>query len=258
MKKLILIEGVSGVGKSTTAAKLCEALNDRGLSAVCYIEGDADNPVDLFACAYLTKDKFSQILLDFPNDASLLTKNSRHEADYVLVSYCNRNAACFSPLLLEELKACEGFYKPAKPITIEQYTQVFTDCWRKYVSKDFDKDYAIFDGSFLYHRANDLIDNYNPTNEMIADHLKSLLSAMLPCRPMLFYLSSVEVGERLIKAHESRGQGPAEKARIAFEVERKNRQMKILELLPIQAQVIDISHENWTEALDKMIEIVCE
>jgi MoxR-like ATPase len=40
----VFVESVSGVGKSTTAAKLCDAMNTRGYSASCYLEGDADNP----------------------------------------------------------------------------------------------------------------------------------------------------------------------------------------------------------------------
>lgn len=58
MKKLVFVEGVSGVGKSTTAVKLRDALIDHGFQAVCHLEGDADNPVDFFNCAYLTKTEF--------------------------------------------------------------------------------------------------------------------------------------------------------------------------------------------------------
>lgn len=91
----------------------------------------------------------------------------------------------------------------------------------------------IFDGSFLYHRVNDLIKNYNATDEIIAAHLKALLSAMLPYQPFLFYLLSKDVGELLIQARKSRGQAPATETQIAFKIERKYRQMEILELLPI-------------------------
>lgn len=56
MKKLVFIEGVFGVGKSATAVKLRDTLNDYGFRAVCHLEGNADNPVDFFNCAYLTKD----------------------------------------------------------------------------------------------------------------------------------------------------------------------------------------------------------
>jgi thymidylate kinase len=55
MRKIVFVEGVSGVGKSTTVVKLCDALIDHGFRAAFHLEGDADNPVDLVNCAYLTR-----------------------------------------------------------------------------------------------------------------------------------------------------------------------------------------------------------
>ncbi|ACV61561.1 hypothetical protein Dtox_0642 [Desulfofarcimen acetoxidans DSM 771] len=257
MTCLIFIEGVSGVGKSTTAKKLCEALNVRGDSADCYLEGNVDNPVDLFCCACLSKPEFTALLQNYPNEAEHLLKNSIQESDYVLVRYADTNAPFFAPPLLDALKVREGFYRPQNPITPEQYTQVYTDCWRRFISQNQVKsDYMIFDGSFLYHRANDLIQNYNATNGMIASHLTSLLAVMSPYGPLLYYLSSEDVGERLAKARESRGQTLATAERIAFEEERKNRQMQILGILPIQAHIIDVSDENWSASLNRILEML--
>ncbi len=259
MRKIVFVEGVSGVGKSTTAVKLCDALIDHGFRAACHLEGDADNPVDLFNCAYLTKAGFSQLLQDYPSDTYALMNNSISEADYVLVRYGDRKMTYFNSQLFDALKSHEGFYKPVNPINIDQYTQVFANCWRRFLLQDQGNvDYAIFDGSFLYHRANDLIQNYDATDETIAAHLKALLSAMLPYQPFLFYLSSKDVGKRLIQARKSRGQAPATEVQIAFEVERKKRQMQILELLPIQAYVFDISDCDWETAIDEIIKIVTE
>lgn len=42
---LILIEGMTGAGKSTTAKGLADALQDRGFSARWYHEFDGDNPI---------------------------------------------------------------------------------------------------------------------------------------------------------------------------------------------------------------------
>ena len=256
MKKLVFIEGVSGVGKSTTVMKLYDALNGHGFRSVCHLEGDTDNPVDFFHCAYLTKIEFSQLLQNYPSDTCVLKNNSISEADYVLVRYGNRNTTYFTPPLFDVLKMYEGFYKPIKLIAIEQYTKVFTDSWRRFLRQDQgNTDFVIVDGSFLYHRANDLIQNYNATDEMIAAHLKTLLSAMLPYTPLLFYLSSNDVGAQLIRARESRGQATATKAQIAFETVRKNRQTQVLKLLPIHAHIIDIS-DGWENAINDMLGII--
>ena len=124
-------------------------------------------------------------------------------------------------------------------------------------SDQVNEDFAIFDGSFLFHRANDLIQNYNATAEMIAAHLKALLSAMAPYNPLLFYLSAKDVGARLIQARKSRGQATATDTQIVFEVERKSQQIKILELLPLKAHIFDIS-SGWEKAKDEMLDIISE
>jgi len=144
------------------------------------------------------------------------------------------------------------------PINIDKYTQVFIDCWRRFLRPDQgNEDFVIFDGSFLFHRANDLIQNYDATDEMIAAHLKALLSAMAPYNPLLLYLSSRDVGARLIQARKGRGQATATDAQIASEVERKSRQMQILELLPIKAHIFDIS-SSWEKAKNEMMDIILE
>ena len=52
MKRIVFIEGVSGVGKSTMTALLCEKLRDMGYKADCYLEGSHDNPLDPFNGTY--------------------------------------------------------------------------------------------------------------------------------------------------------------------------------------------------------------
>ncbi|MHB8072826.1 hypothetical protein [Desulfosporosinus fructosivorans] len=76
---------------------------------------------------------------------------------------------------------------------------------------------------------------------------------MASYNPLLFYLSSKDVGARLIQARKSRGQATATDTQIAFEVERKSRQTQILELLPIKAHIFDISSSR-EKAKDEMLE----
>lgn len=254
--RLVFVEGVSGVGKSTTAVKLRDYLNDLGFRAVCYLEGDPNNPVDLYSCAYLSKTEFSQLMRSCPNEKNALLKHSIEEADYVLVRYGDRNAAFFDPPLFDMLKSHEGFYRPAEPISIERYTQVFVDCWRRFLGRDLSSiDFVIFDGSFLYHRANDLTVNYNSAEDIIAAHLEALLASMSPHSPLIFYLSSEDVGRRLIEARISRGQEAATEERLAFEAARKHSQLKILKMLPIKARIFDIS-SGWEKALFEMMGII--
>ena len=52
MKKIVFIEGISGVGKSTVTQKLCNKLREMGFSADCFLEFDYENPIDFYSTAY--------------------------------------------------------------------------------------------------------------------------------------------------------------------------------------------------------------
>ena len=52
MNNIVFIEGVSGVGKTTTAQLLRDKLRDMGYNVVCYLEGDHGNPLDPFGGTY--------------------------------------------------------------------------------------------------------------------------------------------------------------------------------------------------------------
>ena len=52
MHKIIFLEGVSGVGKTTMATALLDKLQAMGYNAICKLEGDKSNPLDPFMGKY--------------------------------------------------------------------------------------------------------------------------------------------------------------------------------------------------------------
>ena len=55
MNKVIFIEGVSGVGKTTTTMLLSKKLQNLGYKVDCHLEGDGNNPLDPFNGTYPPK-----------------------------------------------------------------------------------------------------------------------------------------------------------------------------------------------------------
>ena len=62
MNKIVFIEGVSGVGKTTTTALLSETLQDMSYKVNCYIEGDNNNPLDPFGGMYPPKISIAEFI----------------------------------------------------------------------------------------------------------------------------------------------------------------------------------------------------
>lgn len=253
MKNLIFIEGVSGTGKTTTAAKLHEALNRNGHQASCHLEGDTDNPIDLCWFAYLTKSEFQKLILAYRPFADELAARSIAENDYVLVQYQNRQTMFYTPELYEYLKKREACYKPAAPVPIDAFTAIFQNRWRRFLDSDHAEcDYAVFDGAFLHHPINDLLRNYDASDEELFKHMKTILQMITPLNPVVFYLSSENVEERLRKATLSRGQNAPTMDQICFWENRKRCDLLMLENLPMESHIINLTQDNWDDVVQNI------
>ncbi|MDD4494281.1 MAG: methyltransferase domain-containing protein [Eubacteriales bacterium] len=251
MKNLIFIEGVSGVGKSTTTPKLCKQLLDKGYSAAYYLEGDVQSPIDSFWNAFLTKTEYENIRHTYPEYMDELSENSIVFSDQVLVQYQDFMRRYYSPELYEYLKEHEFCYNPANPLPLEKYTKVFSDLWRRFAeSEQKGNHYIILDGSFLHHQINDLIRNYNVSEGDIINHLSELLQTVQSLNPIVFYFASQDVGERLSKAWDNRKKSAPTDEDIAYWKNRKEMDLRILLKLPVEAYILDISNEDWDSALD--------
>ena len=196
MNKLIFIEGVSGVGKTTIATSLNNRLRDSGNTCVCHLEGDRENPLDPFG----------------------------------------------------------GTYPPAMPLS--SFVETYDDCWQLFMKNQFQHDpQIIFDGTLLHHQINDLIRIYNAPDEFIVGHLTNLLRIVAPMKPVVFYLSSDDVGQQLRHARKSRGQSIATKEQIAFWENKKRIDLFVLERLSTKSHILNIDY-GWDAALETMTKCV--
>lgn len=254
MSNLIFIEGISGVGKSTISTVLCEKLHSSGYSATCFLEGDSNSPLDLFYVSYLTRDEYGEILRSYPSLADELRKGSIVEPDYALVRYQDAERKHFSSELYRYLKSHEFCYNTENPVPMSQYGEVFINLWRRFAeNKTTNQGYYIFDGSLLHHQINDLLRNYDATENQIASHLCMLTQTIAFLNPVVFYLSTQDVGSRLAKARQSRGQTPPTYEQIEFWKKCKRMDLSMLERLPIESHIIDISDDSWDFALENII-----
>lgn len=76
MKKLVFIEGVSGVGKSTLTQKARNKLREMGFSVDYYLEFDSTNPIDFYCVAYFKQNEYSDLLVKYKEFASAIMNNA--------------------------------------------------------------------------------------------------------------------------------------------------------------------------------------
>lgn len=251
MKNIIFIEGVSGVGKSTTVKKLSEKLQCLGYSVKYHIEGDPHSPLDLCWAAYLTIPQYEKLLLLYPKlSDNIIYKNT----DYILIRYQIERTPLYSAELHDELHKMEFCYNPNNTFPISKFTGVFTNLWELFAQNyDTKYDYYIFDASFVSHMTNDLIRNYNADKMELTEHLEKLIDIIRTMNPLVFYLLSDDVTERLIKARRCRNQSPPDDNRIEFWKKRKEIDLSVIPKLSVKSKFVDITNEDWDSAVSNII-----
>lgn len=251
MKNIIFIEGVSGVGKTTAAETLYKKIINQGYSASFHVEGEANNPLGLCWTAYLTNAEFEHILSAYPDYAEELHSNIIYQEEYVLLRYQTGKIKLYSIELYNELQKHEFCYNPTNIVPISKFTEIFSNRWKQFlISEEIKQDYIIFDASLISNMTSDLIRNYTASAEEIIQHINKLIQIILPLNPIIFYLSSNDVRERLIKARYSRGQIPLINEQIIFWEERKQMDLNVIPKLSIEPIIIDITDSKWDSAID--------
>lgn len=139
MNNIIFIEGVSGVGKTSTVCLLSERLRNLGFSVKCHIEGDPYSPLDLCWTSYLTKCEFEDILFSYPMYADELSKNIIYQGEYFLVRYRIGETELYSPELNNELHKKEFCYNPSNNLPQSKFTEVFAALWQRFVNGNTSK-----------------------------------------------------------------------------------------------------------------------
>jgi len=259
MRKLVFIEGVSGVGKSTTTKKLCDKLRGMGFSAECYLEGDISNPIDFYSTAYFKQDEYADILVEYSGFSEEIKRNTLATDDIRLVRYYDMETPLFSEPLLDLLREHELCWKPTNLVPLLEYTSTYKSAWELFaqnVSAQFD--YILFDGSLLHHPINDVMQNYNATCEQAIAHVSVLIEAVRPLHPQVVYLSSDSVAERFGKAQLSRQKAAPPDKQIQFWEERKQMDMDVMPQLSIPYEVYDITQENWDSLIDMIVESITQ
>ncbi len=255
MTNAVFVEGVSGIGKSTTVRKLRDALRSSGHRAECFTEGDPNHPLDLCWVASLDAPDYEKLLEAYPSFSDALARNVVYRGNYVLLRYQIGQTPLFPGELDGTLRAREFCYNPGRDVVpLRRFTEVFVRMWEHFAQGEGAKyDYAVFDASLVTHMTNDLIRNYGASDEELVGHLEELLRAIRGLNPVIFYLSSDDVRERLIRARKSRGQTHPDDAKIAYWEGRKRKDLSILPRLSAMSRIIRIENDDWDSVIPAIL-----
>jgi hypothetical protein len=182
--QLIMVEGLPGSGKSTTAHFLSEWLADRRHPVAHFSEGRTDHPVDAEQVAVLSTETFIGLVGDFPAQGDDLIRGAEKVGDSWLVRYGQRRGwPCELRARLAEHDVHDG------TVTPELYRQVLRESWDAFGDKAaHGGELYLLECVLLQNPLSALMARFDEPRHVVEGHVRALAESVTPLNPALVYL----------------------------------------------------------------------
>ncbi len=263
--KLIIVEGIPGSGKTTTAKYIKELLDKAGIDNELYNEGNLNHPADFEAVACLNEDQYKNLLLKYQSCEKFLCDNVINKADNYFFQYGklkNEKHEELSRELFDDIikyDVCDG-------LSLEKYDRLTLERWREFAEQASREDKVyIFECCFIQNPAVVMLARHFADKSFIAKHILQVENIIRKLNPQLIYFYQDSVRETIARVAEERdkswinfvieyicNQAYGKKSGISgfdgvikFFEDRRNLELDIFEKLEIDKILLNNSEYNW-------------
>lgn len=185
--KLVLIEGLPGSGKTTTAQLVQGILMEMNITSQLFLEGDLEHPADYDGVACFNKIEFAELLSTHDKFSELLSTHMIQNGDNYLLEYrkiINEGKLIFPDELMHAI-AKKDIYE----LSLDQNRELITKRWKKFAeSALFGSDIFIFDCCFIQNPVTIGMIKYDANKAEILSYVKELAAIVEPLNPLLIYI----------------------------------------------------------------------
>jgi hypothetical protein len=275
MVQLIMVEGIPGSGKSTTAEFVKACLEKRGENVVLYQEGNLDHPADFEQVAAVSKEKLEKIIKKWPDHKERLLKETVKSGKDCLIAYgklFEEEKEKIPDSLMNELKGHDIY---DGDVTAEQHQSLLLRNWQTYADyHGRESGFVIFECCFLQNPLCALLARFNLEQSVIEKHILRLEEAVEGLNPLLIYFDAKGTRETLEKVSKERpqewldfivhyhtSQGYGEQGRlegfdglVKFMEVRQTLERDLLKRLSMPVLSVDLTAVSWEER-EKIIKV---
>jgi ABC-type dipeptide/oligopeptide/nickel transport system ATPase component len=197
--KLILVEGLPGSGKSTTAKLIHELLTENQVPAELYMEGDLDHPADYEGVAYFTEEEFEQLLKKSGSLSKIFQdrvtiKRGRRLLPYMKIK--NELGSGFPDELLAAISKKDVYELP-----MEENIAVISESWEEFATQAAAEEKVyIFECCFIQNPVTVGMVKYGASDEATIQYIKKLAEAVESLNPLLVYVKQEDIEKSFRKA----------------------------------------------------------
>lgn len=200
--KLILIEGIPGSGKTTTAHFVAEWLRQRGVETALFLEGNLDHPADFESVACLDEREVVALKATFPAHAPLLESQATVLDGDHFFHYRRMEESCplCPPALIAALARYEIYELP-----VSKWRRLVQQRWQQFAASAAAGTITyVFECCFLQNPLTMLLGRNDEAVTAAQAFVLDLASAVQPLAPRLIYLCPGDVRHTLTTVAQQR------------------------------------------------------
>lgn len=206
IKRLILVEGLPGTGKTTIIEWIANRLPEKGEHVNLLFEGDSHIPCDFYETAGIPQAAFDEICNNNPESAADLNKQALYAEDYVFLRI-DESPACVQSILRrwdmgdeKNQMVTVTDYVPCAMARIKHWVQsVKNECGT-----------TLIDSGFLQNPINELLFR-GATDHQVETFIREIAIEFEPLHPFCVYLYRNSAKEALSFAEHVKGKEWAER-----------------------------------------------
>ncbi|GMA63051.1 hypothetical protein NZD89_24800 [Alicyclobacillus fastidiosus] len=269
--KLIIVEGIPGSGKSSTASFIAEYLQSQVIPCELFYEGNLDHPADCESIACLTREQFDELVMTYFKYENILRSAVLENGGNLFLSY--GKLAKESDLPEEIITAISKF--DVYELPSDKYCNVILQRWEAFSAYQAERNtVVIFECCYLQNALTQLFVRNGEDKEYVLRHILKLSRAIEKLDPILVYLNPLDVNETINKVskersnewldfvvwyHTQQGYGRSRGLKgtdgyVEVLAARRSLELEILENLPISVLQIDNPQSDWSESHRKIEE----
>lgn len=265
MNRLYIIEGLPCSGKSTTSRFVADMLEKQGKHVVFVDEGSGDHPADYEFSAYLTDEELAAL----PEGEKVqLSAIGEKQENGIVVPLTELSGALFDKALQHKIYDFLPWDKE-KPLMLEK--------WRRFAENADSDTVYVFNCVLLQNPMCETMMRFGFPEERSAEYIREITDIIAPLSPVVIYLRNDDIAQCVEKTSAEReGWLPAVidyhcggaygrsigaaglDGYIACLKERQQRELRILQGLPVKGVVLDNAHRDWNGAYEKIGDHICK
>jgi len=202
-KNLVIIEGLPGSGKSTTAKLAKELLDKNNVDSKLILEGNLNHPADYDKVAYFNKKEFDQLLRNNSSYRDLIIDISVKKSDGYFISYYIQKKRRKEEIPDDLYKRIIDNDIYELPLKVNK--NVILKNWQRFVKKaKREDDIYIFECCFIQNPLTIGLVKYNASKERIFNYILDIEKIINKLNPILIYLKQNYIEETFYKISKER------------------------------------------------------